>query len=131
MFIAELIAKGIALTCFILLPTTVDIRPDIETLKGGGIWNVLTEFVYSMDAADNGFPSIHCLESWVCFRGALKLEKVPRWYVYVMLGMTLLVFASTVFVKQHAIVDIAGGVAAVEIGLIIYSCFRGHMRGQK
>lgn len=131
MFIAELIAKGIALTCFILLPTTVDIRPDIETLKDGGIWNVLTEFVYSMDAADNGFPSIHCLESWVCFRGALKLEKVPRWYVYLMLAMTLLVFASTVFVKQHAMVDIAGGVAAVEIGLIIYSCFKRHMRGQK
>ncbi|MCH5338765.1 MAG: phosphatase PAP2 family protein [Acetatifactor sp.] len=132
MFIGELIAKGIALVCFILLPTTVkEIRPGIETLGSGGIWNALTGLIYSMDAADNGFPSIHCLESWVCFRGALKLDKVPRWYVYTMLGMTLLVFASTVFVKQHALVDIVGGVAAVEIGLIIYSCFKGRMRDQK
>lgn len=132
MFIGELIAKGIALICFVLLPTTVkEIRPGIEALKGGGIWNMLTELIYSMDAADNGFPSIHCLESWVCFRGALKLEKAPKWYVYAMLGMTLLVFASTVFVKQHALVDIVGGVVAVEIGLIIYSCFKGRMRGQK
>lgn len=132
MFIGELIAKGIALVCFILLPTTVkEIRPGIETLGSGGIWNTLTGLIYSMDAADNGFPSIHCLESWVCFRGALKLDKVPRWYVYTMLGMTLLVFASTVFVKQHALVDIVGGVAAVEIGLIIYSCFKGRMRDQK
>lgn len=132
MFIGELIAKGIALTCFIFLPTTVkEIRPGIETLEGGGIWNMLTGLIYSMDAADNGFPSIHCLESWVCFRGALKLEKVPKWYVFVMLGMTLLVFASTAFVKQHALVDIVGGVAAVEIGLIIYSCLKGRTRGQK
>lgn len=131
MFIGELIAKLIALTCFILLPTTIEeIRPGMETLQGGGIWNGLLECIYSMDAVDNGFPSIHCLESWVCFRGAQKLEKAPKWYVYAMLGMTLLVFASTVFVKQHALVDIAGGVVAVEIGMMIFSCFKGHMRGQ-
>lgn len=131
MFIGELIAKGIALVCFILLPTTLEeIRPGIEVLEDGGIWNKLVQWLYLIDAADNGFPSVHCLESWVCLRGALKLEKVPRWYVCAMLGMTLLVFASTVLVKQHALVDIVGGVAAVEIGLKIYSCIRGHMRGQ-
>lgn len=131
MFIGELIAKGIALVCFVLLPTAVgEIRPGIETLEDGGIWNMLTGLIYSMDAADNCFPSIHCLESWVCFRGALKLEKVPKWYVYAMFVMTLFVFASTVFVKQHVLVDIVGGVAAVEIGLLIYSCFKGRMRSQ-
>lgn len=131
MFIGELIAKGIALVCFVLLPTTIEeIRPGMDTLESSGIWNKLAGWIYSMDAVDNGFPSIHCLESWVCFRGALKLEKVPRWYVYTMLGMTLLVFASTVFVKQHTLVDIVGGVAAVEIGLIVYSCFKRQLRGQ-
>ena len=34
-----------------------------------------------------------------------------------MLVMTLLVFASTVLVKQHVLIDVLGGLAAVEIGL--------------
>lgn len=120
MFIGELIAKSIALAFFIFLPTTVEmLRPDIESLQGGGIWCELSARIFTMDAADNCFPSVHCLESWVCFRGALKLKKLPAWYPYVMLIITLLVFASTVLVKQHVLVDIVGGVAAVEIGLFI------------
>lgn len=118
MFIGELVAKSLALACFLFLPTTVEmLRPSIEALQGGGIWCELSARIFTMDAADNCFPSVHCLESWVCFRGALKLKKLPAWYPYVMLVITLLVFASTVLVKQHVLVDIVGGVAAVEIGL--------------
>ena len=119
-FIGELIAKGIALACFVLFPTTIEeLRPSMESLQGGGIWNELAAWIYSMDAADNVFPSVHCLESWICFRGALRLRGKPEWYAHVMLVMTLLVFASTVLVKQHALIDIVGGVTAVEIGLFI------------
>lgn len=120
MFIGELIAKGIVMVCFIFLPTTVEgLRPGVESLQGGGIWCELAAQIFTMDAMDNCFPSVHCLESWVCFRGALKLKKLPRWYAPVMLVMTLFVFASTVLVKQHVLLDIVGGVAAVEIGLFI------------
>ncbi len=119
-FLGELIAKLIAMACFILFPTTMEgLRPSVESLQGGGIWYSLTALIYRMDAPDNLFPSIHCLESWFCFRGALKLKNVPRWYAPAMLVMTLFVFASTVLVKQHVLVDIIGGVAAVEIGLWI------------
>lgn len=119
-FIGELIAKLIALAFFVFFPTTIDeLRPSVESLQGRGIWYDFTAFVYCLDAPDNLFPSIHCLESWVCFRGALKLKKMPKWYAYVMLVITLFVFASTVLVKQHVLADIAGGVAAVEIGLFI------------
>lgn len=117
-FVGELIAKGIALICFVYFPTTVkELRPGMESLRGGGFWCELAAWVYSMDAVDNCFPSIHCLESWVCFRGALRLKKKPQWYPYLMLVVTLLVFASTVLVKQHVLIDILGGLAAVEIGL--------------
>ncbi len=117
-FAGELIAKFIALICFIVFPTTIEgLRPDVSSLYGHGIWNELTAFIYSLDAPDNLFPSIHCLESWVCLRGALKIKDMPKWYTCSMLIMTLLVFASTVLVKQHVLIDIAGGVIAVEIGL--------------
>lgn len=120
MFTAELLAKFACLICFCVYPTTL-IRPEITD---GGIFNELTAFIYSTDAADNLFPSIHCLESWVCFRGAMYTKKMPGWYKWIMLVFALAVFASTVLVKQHVIYDMFGAVVFVELGLIITRKFR-------
>lgn len=118
--IAEVIAKTICLLCFVFLPTTIAAsRPEIESIAGKGIWCDLTALIYRLDAPNNLFPSIHCLESWICFRGAMRLKRVPRWYTPVMFVFTLLVFASTVLVKQHVWFDILGGIAVVELGLLI------------
>ena len=111
----EIIAKAMALVCFVTVPTTIT-RPEVSDT---GLWNVLTNYVYSSDAPDNLFPSVHCLESWVCFRGAMHLKKPGKWYKYASLLFTLLVFASTVLVKQHVVLDIVGAVVFVEIGLFI------------
>ena len=114
----ELIAKGIVLICFVRFPTTIaELRPNMESLQGGGIWSELTAWLYTIDAVDNGFPSVHCLESWICFRGSVRLKEPPKWYVHVVFVMTMLVFASTVLIKQHALFDILGGVGAAELGL--------------
>ena len=115
MYSGEMIAKLICLLCFVFYPTTID-RPEIV---GNGIFEQLTRLIYEMDAPDNLFPSIHCLESYVSFRGALYTKKVPVWYKYVMLISTVLVFASTVLVKQHVLVDMLGAVLAVEFGLFV------------
>lgn len=118
--VGELIAKGITLVFFIFLPTTVEsLRPAAQSLQDGGLWCRLTALIYRLDAADNCFPSVHCLESWVCFRGALRLKNVPKWYAPVMLATTLLVFASTVLVRQHVLADILGGVLAAQAGLFL------------
>lgn len=120
--IAEIIAKAMALVCFIAVPTTIE-RPEIT---GTGIWDILTASVYNADAPDNLFPSVHCLESWVCFRGAMYLKKPGKWYKYASLVFTLLVFASTVFVKQHVVLDMVGAVAFVEIGMFISGKIQKH-----
>ena len=114
-FIGEIIAKAMCLVIFLIIPTTMN-RPE---LTGNGIFERLLAFVYSVDTADNLFPSIHCLESWMCWRGCRKLTGMPRWLSGVNLVFTLLVFASTVLCKQHVLIDIAGGVAVVEIGLLL------------
>lgn len=111
----EIIAKLICLVLFVVYPTTV-IRPEIN---GDGIWQIITAKTYSIDAADNLFPSIHCLESWFCFRSSMSMKKVGRTYKLLMLIFALLVFASTVLVKQHVVIDIIGGIAVVEIGLFV------------
>ena len=100
---------------FIIMPTTLT-RPEIT---GTGFWNWLTSLIYSTDAADNLFPSIHCLESWILFRGVMRCEKQGTTMKIFMFVSAILVFASTVLIKQHVVIDIIGGVLVVEIGLFL------------
>lgn len=110
---AEMIAKLICFVFFLILPSTI-VRPEII---GNGVLASLAKLVYFVDEPVTLFPSIHCLESWMCFRGSIHLKKVPSWYKYVMFISAILVFLSTVFVKQHVFIDIIGGILVVEISL--------------
>lgn len=111
----ELIAKLCCLVAFVVYPTTI-LRPEIT---GSGIWDELTKFIYYMDAPNNLFPSIHCLESWTCFRGIMQIKRLPGWVAPVVLVFSLLVFVSTVCLKQHVVVDMVAAVFVVELGLWI------------
>ena len=124
LFLSEIIAKLICGLFFIFLPTTIA-RPQPG---GGNFFDWLTAFIYKVDAADNLFPSIHCLESWVCFRSIRWLGKVPLWYKVFTLVFSLLVFASTVFLKQHVLVDIAGGILVFEVGMLICRKVTGYRK---
>ena len=114
-FAGELIAKLICGLFFIVLPTRIE-RPAVE---GSGFIAWLMKLVYAGDLPANLFPSIHCMDSWFCFRGAIGMKRVPRWYAPLMLIFTLLVFASTVLVKQHVLVDIPAGILVAELGLLL------------
>lgn len=112
---AEQIAKLLCLACFIIIPSTIE-RPEIT---GTGFCEWLSGLIYSMDSPDNLFPSIHCLENWIVFRGAMKCKKVGNGYRGFMFVAALLVFASTLLVKQHVFVDVLGGIIVVEAGLFL------------
>ena len=112
---ADLMAKIVCMVFFIVLPTEIE-RPVIE---GNGFWNALTGMIFSSDTPRNLFPSIHCLESWFCFRAALRIKRAPAWYAPAQLVLTVLVFASTVLIKQHFVVDIVGGIVIAELCWIL------------
>ncbi len=111
----EIIAKLICMVIFLLLPTAF-VRPEIT---GTDVFSKLTALIYRIDTPDNLFPSLHCLESWLCFRGTLVMKKAGKGVKIFSFVFTLLVFASTVCVKQHLFLDIIGGVAVCEIGLLL------------
>lgn len=75
-FTADIISRCVCLIIFLAYPTT-NTRPVIE---GNGIWDLLAGWLYSIDAADNLFPSIHCLVSWFCFLGIKDQKRIPTWY---------------------------------------------------
>jgi len=112
---ADIIAKLICMVFFIFLPTRI-VRPEIV---GNGVFDMATRLIYSIDKPVNLFPSIHCLESYICFRCALMMQKKNKIYIIAQGVVAILVFASTILIKQHFFVDIFGGIIVVEIGLFL------------
>lgn len=112
---ANIIAKLLCLLCFIFLPTRM-VRPEVT---GTGLFAWGTRLIHTIDDPVNLFPSIHCLESWMCFRSAMMLKKKNGWYIAGQGVFTLLVFASTVLIKQHFVIDIPAGILVCEIGLFL------------
>ena len=107
----EIIAKAICLVCYVVIPTT-NIRPLIE---GTGVFEKAMIWLYSADAADNLFPSIHCLSSWLCFIAVRKQERVPKVYKVISVMLAVMICISTLTTKQHVIVDAIGGVLLAEL----------------
>lgn len=112
---AELFAKILAIGCFILLPSTI-LRPEVT---GNSLAEWVTRLVYQADAPVNLFPSIHVLESWFCTRTAFAQKRIGKWYPWATTVMTVLVCFSVVLVKQHVLIDIIGGIAFFEIGILV------------
>lgn len=113
--IGNICAKIICLFFFLLFPTTLT-RPEVS---GTDLCSRLVQLIYTIDAPVNLFPSIHCLESWACIRAAFLLKKSNRTYKIVTILMSLGVFASTLLIKQHVIVDVFGGILVFEVGFRI------------
>lgn len=77
------------------------------TVTGDDVFSVLLRFVYGNDNAYNCFPSLHTAFSVVM--GVHWLWFAPRAGRYVAAWCGLIV-VSTVFVHQHYLADVAGGV---------------------
>lgn len=116
---AEVIAKMIALVVFIVYPTEMVERGTFEQSLGNGLLEQITAFMFNADKPVNLFPSIHCLASWVGFRGLIWCKKVGTPLKVFSFVLAILVFLSTLFTKQHYVIDIFGGVMAVEIGIFV------------
>ena len=109
-FLADLLAKGVCFVLFLGIPTT-NVRPEVV---GDGIFDGLMRFLYAVDAADNLFPSMHCLTSWLCWIGVRQRKEMYGWYRWVSLGIAILVCISTLTTYQHVIADVIAGVMIAE-----------------
>ena len=121
-FSYEIISKFICMIMFLVFPTIM-IRPEIT---GNGIFDQLTNFVYSADAPTNLFPSLHCLESYIIFRASFGIKKHTKALVIFNGIFALLVFASVLFVKQHLFLDIPAAIIVSELGFFIGKKIKSH-----
>lgn len=110
-FTADFIAKGVCFVFFVGLPTTMA-RPAVQGLN---VWGSLVRALYILDAPVNLFPSIHCLNSWLCWASARDIPAFSRGYKAFALCAAVAVCVSTLTLRQHVLLDVAGGILLAEV----------------
>ena len=109
-----------AVFLFWLVPTTPGLRPD--PVPGGGLCAELTRFVYWIDADVNCCPSEHIIGLYAVVFAVWDSEflSTPLNKCLAVL-VSLVIAASTVLVKQHALVDLAAASAlSIACGLLCF-----------
>ena len=95
----------ITIVVYILYPTCQNLRPDGFT-RDNIMTRIITRF-YAFDTNTNVCPSIHVIGSMAVAFGAWDTPRFQkRIWKLAFLAMALLISFSTVFVKQHSIVDV-------------------------
>lgn len=92
-----------AYICFLAWPTVAP-RPDEVAGAGFGAWGL--RLLYDLDPPYNCFPSLHVAHSFV---SALTSSRVHRGVGIAAIGSASLVALSTLFTKQHYVLDVVAG----------------------
>lgn len=103
----------IALSCYVLLPTGLALRP--YRVYGSDIFARLVRMLYAVDSSKNVCPSIHVLNTVTLMIGYRRSrcfdEPGRRWMrpAANVLGMAIIL--STMLLKQHSCIDVVLGAA--------------------
>ena len=130
LFVSDLIGQIVSLTCFLILPSELA-RPSVEEVSGIGAW--LTKIVYMMDEPNNLLPSLHCFVSYISFR-PLVAKGAPKSKPVVLISSfvySALVCLSTLFTRQHVILDLITGLALGEIAWQLSGCILKRIKKEK
>ena len=98
-----------------LWPNGQDLR--IEAFTNDNICTQLMQIVYHADTNTNVFPSIHTYNSICAVVILCKSEKLKniRWIKIAAGILSVLIILSTMFLKQHSVIDALGGIALAAV----------------
>lgn len=99
---------------FVLYPTAAP-RPARVTGEGFAVWGLRA--LYSSDPPYNCFPSLHVAHSFV---SALACHRVHARLGVLAVGFATLVAMSTLFTKQHYVLDVIAGVVLAVVACWIF-----------
>ena len=103
-----------AYVCFMVYPTVAP-RPTTVIGEGFGVWSL--RFLYSADPPYNCFPSLHVAHSFV---SALTCYRVHRELGIAAALCASLVAISTLYSKQHYIVDVLAGIFLASVAYVVF-----------
>lgn len=117
--ICTLLITGMTLFLIIctIFPNGLNLRP--PTFARDNIFVDLVRFIYRSDTSTNVLPSLHVYNSIGCYiaiRNSQKLRQY-KWVQNGSLVLTVSIVLSTMFLKQHSVVDV---IAAIVMIYFIY-----------
>ena len=107
----SMIGRTVYLIVSFVWPTALALRP--ATLPDSDIFYRLSAAVYGFSEETYVFPSIHVFDSCVALYAVFKAGGICRttgFRVFAVI-VTVLICLSTVLLRQHSILDLAGGMA--------------------
>lgn len=119
------LGMSVSLLICTVYPNGIDLRPTFDPNQN--IFTQVTAMLYQADTSTNVFPSIHVFvsagvylaiaESAVCSR--------YRWMRPLSFVLTFSIILSTMFLKQHSVIDVIGGLVLAEaLHLLFYHRLR-------
>lgn len=113
------------MTIFLIIctvwPNGLTLRQDINDRNN--ICAQLTRMLYKTDTSTNVFPSIHVFNTLGCLIALFKSKGMKGHRVILSFAtlLSILIVLSTMFLKQHSVIDVIGGFGlAVIMYLIVY-----------
>jgi len=109
----------ICLIIYTFWPNGHYLRVDLNSLGRSNIFIDMLAKLYSFDTATNVFPSIHVFNSIGALIAINKSERLHniKWLQWSVFILTVLICLSTVYLKQHSVLDVFGGIA---LSIIMY-----------
>ena len=110
-----------------LVPNGQDLRPAVMEQHNFFTWMV--QYTYSLDTNTNVFPSVHVLGVLAALFAIWHTPGMKKWPWRVFsLIYGILIIASTLFVKQHAFIDVLAGLFLGAIGYVVVYVIIGRRR---
>ena len=110
-----------------LVPNGQDLRPAVMEQHNFFTWMV--QYTYSLDTNTNVFPSVHVLGVLAALFAIWHTQGMKKWTWRVFsLIYGILIIASTLFVKQHAFIDVLAGLFLGAIGYVVVYVIIGRRR---
>jgi len=106
----------VCMIIYTIYPTTITFRPDITNSTGFFSWGL--KFIFYVDDPKNIWPSQHVYNALACALALTmsKNSRRPKWAAVSSWILTVFIMLSTVFIKQHSVLDV---IAAIILFAII------------
>lgn len=88
-----------------LYPNGQNLRP---VLSGDGVFIKMVRLLYAIDTPTNVLPSLHVFNTVACHKAIVRNERCRehKWVLYITGILSVLIIFSTMFLKQHSIIDV-------------------------